>query len=78
MAKVDYDADRFDAALAHLDRVLTEAPKSDAAAEAIYLRGVCGYKTSGDPSPLKAAWERLQAEYPGSEWTRRAYPYRLL
>jgi hypothetical protein len=28
--------------------------------------------------PLKAAYEKLQAEYPASEWTKRAYPYRLI
>ena len=40
--------------------------------------GVSGYKSSHDPKKLKEAYERLQAEYPESEWTKRAYPYRLI
>jgi outer membrane protein assembly factor BamD (BamD/ComL family) len=57
---------------------LAEYPKSDSAPEAVYLRGVCGYKSTHAPKPLKEAYERLQAQYPSSEWTKRAYPYRLL
>ena len=31
-----------------------------------------------DPKKLKEAYEKLQEEYPNSEWTKRAYPYRLI
>jgi TolA-binding protein len=78
IAKSYFETDRFDEALENLQKVLAEHPKSDSAPEAIYLRGVCGYKSTHDPKPLKEAYEKLHAEHPSSEWTRRAYPYRLL
>jgi TolA-binding protein len=78
MAKSYFETDRFDKALGHLEELLGKYPKSDSAAEAIYLRGVCRYKSTHNPAPLKEAYEKLAAEYPSSEWTKRAYPYRLL
>ena len=78
IGKSYFETDRFDEALASLDKLLGEYPKSDAAPEAVYLRGVCRYKSTNDPKPLKAAYEQLEAEHPASEWTKRAYPYRLL
>ena len=76
--KCHFDAERFPQALKDLDEVLAKHPKSHAAPEAIYYRGVTGYKSTHDAKPLKAAYEKLAAEYPQSEWTNRAYPYRLL
>jgi len=63
---------------ANLEALLAGYPKSDAAPEAIFLRGVSRYKSTHEAKPLKEAYELLQAQYPGSEWTKRAYPYRLL
>jgi hypothetical protein len=77
-AKWRFNANRPELALHDLDEILSSHPKSDFAAEAVYLSGVCRYKTSHDPKPLKEAYERLKAEHPGSEWEKRAYPYRLL
>ena len=78
IAKSHFEADRFDEALAGLDQLLAEYPKSDSTPEAVYLRGVCRYKSTQDPKPLKEAYEQLKAQHPSSEWTKRAYPYRLL
>jgi len=78
MAKVDFDQERFTDAMAKLDTLLKEYPGSDAAPEAVFILGVCGYKSSHDPKPLKDAYERLNAEYPSSKWTKRAHPYSLL
>ena len=78
IAKVNFDLDRFDEALAELERIIAEYPKSKATPEAIYLRGVSGYKSTHDAKSLKAAYEKLHAEYPDSEWTARALPYRLI
>jgi hypothetical protein len=44
----------------------------------IFLQGVSRYKNTGDPNPLKEAYETLSSQYPDSEWAKRAYPYRLL
>jgi hypothetical protein len=78
ISKVNFDLERFPEALVDLEKIITEFPKAKAVPEAIFLRGVAGYKNTHDPKPLKAAYEKLQAEYPNSEWTDRALPYRLL
>lgn len=78
IAKVYFNTDRFEGAISHLEKLLSEYPLSDAAPEAIYLQGVSLYKSTEDPKPLKKAYERLQSDYPASEWTGRAFPYRLL
>ena len=78
ISKSSFETDRFEEALKNIDKLLEEYPKSDSAPEAIYLQGVCRYKSTKDAKPLKEAYEKLNAEYPSSEWTKRAYPYRLL
>ena len=37
-----------------------------------------GHKSTHKADPLKDAYKRLLAEYPSSEWTKRAKPYNLL
>jgi len=78
MAKSYFETDQFNEALVNLERLLEQYPQSDSAAEAIFLRGVCRYKSTHDPKPLKEAYEQLTADYPASEWTKRAHPYSLL
>jgi len=78
MGKSYFETDQFDEAIGSLEKLLGEYPESGSAPEAIYLRGVCRYKSTQNPEPLKVAYEQLTAEYPSSEWTKRAYPYRLL
>lgn len=77
-AKIHFDHGRFEEALEGLETILKDYSGSDAAPGAIFLKGVCGYKHTHDPKPLKEAYERLQKEHPASEWTKRALPYRLL
>ena len=78
IAKTHFDQDQFGEALTVLDRILSDYGGSNAAPEAVFLKGVCGYKSTQNPTPLKEAYEKLQAAYPASEWTKRALPYRLL
>jgi TolA-binding protein len=78
MAKSYFETERFSEALKHLGLLLDVYPKSDAAPEATYLQGVCRYKDTHNPQPLKEAYEHLSSGYPASEWTKRASPYRLL
>jgi len=78
IAKSDFDQEKFGEALSMLDKLLKEYPRSDSAPEATYHQGVSKYKSTHDAKSLKAAYEKLQAEYPSSEWTKRAYPYRLI
>ena len=76
--KIHFENDRFNEAIEWLDKVITGYPESDFAQEAIFVRGVSRYKLTSDPKPLKEAYEELAARFPESEWTKRAYPYRLL
>jgi TolA-binding protein len=78
MAKCHFDSERFDEAISILEKLLAEYPKSDSTPEAIYLRGISRYKKTHDPKPLKEAYVQLQKDYPASEWTKRASPYKLL
>jgi TolA-binding protein len=78
IAKVHFDHDQYDNALATLHTLQADYPKSAAIPEAIYLEGVSRYKQGHEPQTLKEAYEQLQADFPTNEWTQRAYPYRLL
>jgi hypothetical protein len=78
ISKVFFDSDRFDGALLHLNELLSAYAESDSAPEAIFLRGVSLYKSTHNAKPLKEAYEQLNARHPKGEWTKRAYPYRLL
>ena len=77
-AKTAFDLDDFPSAIETLEAILEHHSKSSSAPESIYLHGVSLYKNTHNPGPLKAAYERLKSRYPESEWTTRAYPYRLL
>ena len=78
IAKSYFDREQFNKALSTIEKILIDYPESDSTPEAIYLQGVCRYKSMHNPKLLKDAYEQLQAEHPSSEWTKRAYPYRLL
>lgn len=78
VSKSHFDNDRFPEALDLFEKIIAEFPETDSVPEAIFLQGVARYKNSGDPKPLKEAYEKLAADFPDNEWTKRAYPYRLL
>ena len=78
IGKYHFDNDRYPEALTFFEKTVADYSLSESAAEAVFLRGVSRYKNSGDPKPLKEAYENLSSQYPESEWTKRAYPYRLL
>ena len=78
IAKVHFDHDQFDNALATLHALQADYPKNAAIPEAIFLEGVSRYKHGHEPKTLKDAYEQLEADFPSNEWTQRAYPYRLL
>jgi hypothetical protein len=78
IGKTYFNTEKFEESLTVLGRLLATYPGSDCAPEAIFLRGVALYKSSHDPKPLRAAYDKLTADYPQSEWTKRAYPYRLI
>ena len=78
IGKYNFDNERYSEALTIFEGIINEHSESDSVAEAIYLRGVSRYKTGGDRKPLREVYEVLSSRFPDSEWTRKAYPYRLL
>jgi tetratricopeptide (TPR) repeat protein len=78
IGKSHFEREEFDKAISNFSLLLEAYPKSDSAPEAIFLRGVSLYKSTEDPKPLRASYDKLSAEYPENEWTKRAYPYRLI
>jgi hypothetical protein len=78
IGKSNFEREEFDKAIATFSLLLERHPKSDSTPEAIFLRGVSMYKSTHDPKPLRASYDKLTAEYPDNEWTKRAYPYRLI
>ena len=73
-----FHQDDFTKALDHYAKIIADHADSDAAPEALFQTGVARYKSSGNPGPLKEAYEHLSKAYPESTWTKRAYPYRLI
>lgn len=78
MGNGHFNKNEFKEALGCYDTILADYPVSDAAPEAVFQRGVSLFKGAHDPKPLKEAYERLREAYPTSQWTKRAYPYRLI
>ncbi len=78
IGKTHFEREEFTEAITGLDKLLKDHRKSDSAPEAIYYRAVSLYKSTHNPQPLKEAYEKLKADYPASEWAKRAAPYRLL
>jgi tetratricopeptide (TPR) repeat protein len=73
-----FNADQHPEAQGMFDEALQGYPGSAAAAEAVFFLGVSRYKMSHNPKPLREAYETLVAKFPGSEWAKRAAPYRLI
>lgn len=78
IGKVGLDNDQFNEAVMQFNTLLNGYPRSAAAPEAVYLRGVARYKSSHAASALKEAYRQLQADYPANEWALRAEPFALL
>lgn len=76
--KLHFDREAFDKAIDYFDELLDKFPDSGSAPEAVYYRGVSGYKDSNKPEPLKEAFKILRDKFPESEWAKRAAPYQLL
>ncbi|MCK9227273.1 MAG: hypothetical protein PHT96_02735 [Syntrophorhabdaceae bacterium] len=78
MLKVHFDLKQFREAIDVGDTLTKEYPKSKVVPETIFWQGVANYEDTHDPSHLKAAYKKLKAEHPSSEWAIRAEPYDLL
>jgi len=78
LGRTHLDKGEYREAISDFDKVLAASLKSDFTAQAIYFRGVARYKLTNDLKSLKEAYDKLSKEYPDSEWTEKAYPYRQL
>ena len=78
IGRIHLDRGEYQEAISHFDKVLAKSLKSDFTAQAIYYRGVARYKSTNDLKSLKEAYDKLSEEYPDSEWTEKAYPYKGL
>ncbi len=78
IGKADFDNGDYNDAILRFNEILSGHRHSSAAPEALYLLGVSRYKTSHNAGNLKETYQRLSAEYPASEWVKKASPYSLL
>ena len=78
IGKADFSSGNYNDAILRFNEILSRHKESAAAPEALYLWGICRYKTSKNAGNLKEAYQRLTVEYPASEWTKKASPYNLL
>ena len=60
MGKAWFDGDKFSEAAEVMERLLKEYPGSAAAPEAVYLRGVAGFKNTHDPAFLNGSIRSAQ------------------
>jgi tetratricopeptide (TPR) repeat protein len=73
-----FNAGQHPEAQGMFDEALRDYPDSAAAAQAVFFLGVSRFKMTHDPKPLREAYDTLTAKFPGSEWAKRAAPYRLI
>jgi len=78
MGKACFNGDQLKEAVEFFEQVISEYSYSGSAPEAVFYRGVAGYKSTHQIDSLKEAYRKLQVQYHYSEWARRAYPYWLL
>ncbi len=71
LAKAAFGRNDFVGAQRAFQAICDRYPSADAAPEAMYWVGVSEYKPNRDRQALKRAAERLQQQYPRSEWTKK-------
>jgi tetratricopeptide (TPR) repeat protein len=62
----------FAEAESRFNQVVEQYPNSDAAAEALYWKGVSRYKATGDPSALAATATAFSQRYRDTPWAKKA------
>lgn len=78
IGKMRLDKGEYQGAVSDFDKLIAASSKNDFVAEAIYFRGVARYKLTNDLTSMKEAYDKLSQDYPDSEWTQKAYPYKGL
>ncbi len=57
------------------EEVLQKYPKTDAAPEAVYWRGVCRYKATNDHTVFAEVVKTFKEKYPNSIWQKKSIPW---
>ncbi len=57
------------------EEVLQKYPKTEAAPEAVYWRGVCRYKATNDHTVFAEVVKTLKEKYPNSIWQKKTIPW---
>ena len=78
LGKISISHSGFDGARHHFDKVIKEVPIPGIVEEAIFYRGICKYKQTGEAEELRKAAEFLAWKHPESIWARKAAPYLTL
>ncbi|MCC6346766.1 MAG: hypothetical protein IT388_06210 [Nitrospirales bacterium] len=73
--KILFDTGHFKKAIEVFTGLIECHPAAGVAPEAVFYRGVAGYKMAHDASALRKIYDTLLQKYPQSEWTRRSEPY---
>lgn len=76
LARHNLNLRNWHAALSHLEIIISLHHSSGSAPEAVFLRGIAGYRQSGDTSHMKNAYTKLSEEYQASVWYDRSKPYK--
>jgi len=77
-AKTELDLENYDLAIKCCDEVIEKYRGAFAVPEAIFYVFVARYLSTHDPKNLRAAFDRLSQEFPGSEWTMKTNPYKQI
>ena len=72
LGKVYYDRHEKATAQRYLERLLLTYPQSPYVPEGIFLRGICLYLISQDPTHLTESFLHLSENHPDSIWTKRS------
>jgi hypothetical protein len=71
LAKSAFHRGRHDEAIRHASAIVESQPRTHAAAEALYWRGVAHYRKGGAVEPLLSDWRQILASHPQSPWATR-------
>jgi hypothetical protein len=61
---------RYDEATGRYQTVVDRHPNAPVAPEALYMIGVCKYRSTDDGNYLTTYWDEVMERYPDSRWAR--------